>query len=498
VGEDQSLTRGGSDWSLQVRSRSLFEACADCVELLDRDGVVRYLNSAGLAFRNQTHAVRVAGRPASEVVRPRHRAAYRRMAERALAGEAGCLAYEGMTADGRGLWLETQITPLQGPGDRVTSLLAVTRRLPGDRRSGAPQAGRLQPPGDPDLESVLLQDADGVVREVAAAGLSLLDAERPDNLLGREMNELVTPEYREQYRDLTCRVLRGERGAVEYEALTFSGRRRWMETHASPLFDGGGAVGAVFVVTRCIADRKSIEEGLRRQRSELAHACRLSTMGEMASGLAHELNQPLCAISSYAQSAQSLCGPADPAVQEILDKIVQEAERASQVIRGVRDFVRNQGTKRVSTPPSVMVEAAVQLVESERRRLNVNIQVQVAEGLPFVLADRIQIEQVLLNLLMNALQASQGLPWQERQLSITVALEPGDRVRFCLCNRGPSIPEDVAEHMFTPFYTTKEKGMGMGLPISRAIIEAHDGAMGHRHYAPGGACFFFDLPAEGP
>lgn len=480
-----------------VALKPLFESVSDCVELLDRDGVVQRMNGAGLAFRNQNHISRVIGRPVYDVIKPEYCEAYRRMVERVFSGLPGFLEYEINSADRHPRWLETYAVPLHAVNG-VTSLLAISRELPGrrkQRRRLEEQRQRLGTIIDPRPECVKLVSPDGVVLEMNPAGLPLIHADRLDSVVGRQIYEFITPEYRHYYRALSERGLKGERGAIEYEILSMNGERRWVETHAAPLFDGEGMVTALLAITRTVADRKSIEEGLRRQRSELAHACRLSTMGEMASGLAHELNQPLCAISSYAETAQSLCPGGNPDLDQVLGKIISETERASQIIQRVREFVRNQGPKLVPTKPAVIAESAIQLVEPERRRLGISFKLDIAEDLPVLLADRIQLEQVLLNLIMNAMQASKDLPQQERLLVLTLERGNNDTVRFCLCNRGAPIPPEVERRMFTPFYTTKEKGMGMGLAISRSIIESHNGTLGYHDDPAGGACFHFHLPA---
>lgn len=480
-----------------IALRPLFESVSDCVEVLDRDGMVLRMNGAGLAFRNQNHISRVIGRPVYDVIMPKHREAYRRMVERVFSGLPGFLEYEIDTVGRRPRWLETYAVPLHG-ADGVTSLLAISRELPGRRKKSRQmeeQRQRLRTIIDPRPECVKLLSPTGVVLEMNPGGLPLIHADRLESVLGKEIYEFITPEYRHYYRALSERGLKGERGVMEYEILAMNGERRWVETHAAPLFDGEGAVTTLLAITRNVADRKSIEEGLRRQRSELAHTCRLSTMGEMASGLAHELNQPLCAISSYAETAQSLSPGGNPDLDQVLGKIISETERASQIIQRVREFVRNQGPKLVPTKPAVIAESAIQLVEPERRRLGISFNLDIADDLPVLLADRVQLEQVLLNLIMNAMQASRDLPQQERLLVLTVSRGEDSTVRFSLCNRGAPIPPEVERRMFTPFYTTKEKGMGMGLAISRSIIESHNGTLGYHDDPAGGACFHFHLPA---
>ncbi|MDZ7754214.1 MAG: PAS domain S-box protein [Gammaproteobacteria bacterium] len=358
------------------------------------------------------------------------------------------------------------------------------------------QHNRLRTIIESEPECVKLQDRDGVILEMNPAGLNLLDASAPGEVIGRTIYDFLIPEYQDGYRALSDQVFRGQRATMEFEVLSLHGERRWLETHAAPLLDSEGGVSALLAVTRDINERKHYEEQLRRQQTELAHVCRLSTMGEMASGLAHELNQPLCAISSYAESAQLLCGEEHLELRGLLDKIVFQSERASQIIHRAREFVRKQGPRPQPTAPATLVEETMQLVEAERRHQHIELDLWLEDDLPQLLADRIQIEQVLVNLVTNAIQAMGNLPYDQRRLSLAVSKIPGKTVEFSLCNHGEPIPAHVVQGLFLPFFTTKERGMGMGLAISRSIIEAHGGIIGYRDAPDGGACFYFHLPAS--
>jgi signal transduction histidine kinase len=217
-------------------------------------------------------------------------------------------------------------------------------------------------------------------------------------------------------------------------------------------------------------------------------------MGELASGLAHELNQPLCAISSYAESALQLIRPDDPGVEDLLQKIIHQAERTTQIIQRLRDFVRKQSPKPSPMDAQTLIKEVIQFVEPERRRRHICVSVRVPENLDRICADRIQIGQVLLNLVTNAMQAMQAQPEDQRRLSLVVSRETPGELQFCLCNSGQPVAAEHIGQLFTPFYTTKENGMGMGLAISRTIIEAHGGQISYSDNPAGGACFRFSLP----
>ena len=331
--------------------------------------------------------------------------------------------------------------------------------------------------------------------EMNPAGLSLLNAAKHD-VIGKTIYDFMTPEYTDEYRELTAQVFNGGRGSMEFEVVSLEGRRRWLETHAAPLFDNTGKVSALLAITRDIDGRKKNEARLYQQQTELARVCRLSTMGEMASSLAHELNQPLCAVSSYAESARLLYISASKELDDLLDKIVLQSRRATQIIKNMRDFVRKQTPTPESISAASIINKVIDFIEPDLRREMINIRLQIDAELQPVKADRVQVEQVLLNLISNAIQAVRELPHDQRKITIKVLAESSEEIIFKVCNLGPDISADIVKELFTPFYTTKATGMGMGLSISRSIVEAHGGRIWYKTKQGFGACFYFTLPVS--
>jgi C4-dicarboxylate-specific signal transduction histidine kinase len=247
---------------------------------------------------------------------------------------------------------------------------------------------------------------------------------------------------------------------------------------------------------REIAQRTLAEEQLQQHRAELAHVARLSTLGEMGTTLAHELNQPLCAISNYARGGlrrlQTGAGH-EGSLHEALKQIALEAERAGGIVRRLRDFVRKRGPRKSTADINEIVQNVVQLVAFEASRRDIAIHLNLAEGLPGLLADSIQIEQVILNLLRNAFEAIEGAQVAQRQVRV-VTERGGNEVRVAVHDSAAGLPADLGERIFEPFVTTKPDGLGVGLSISRSIIESHDGRLCPIPGSLGGAAFQFTLP----
>jgi two-component system sensor histidine kinase TtrS len=244
-----------------------------------------------------------------------------------------------------------------------------------------------------------------------------------------------------------------------------------------------------------LVEQARAEERLQQQQGHLAHVSRLSVMGEMAAGLAHELNQPLFAIQNYtAGILRRWTSPTDcrPELREVIQQIAQESTRAAVIIRRVREFARKQLGERVSLPLNTVVTEVLQLLASEVRNSKVVVQLMLAEQLPTVNVDQVQIQQVLVNLLRNAIEAMDSLPPRMRQLSITTFLGQGE-VHCLVQDSGPGISAAVRSRLFEPFFTTKPEGLGMGLSISRSIVEAHGGQL-QAESQPTGATFHFSIP----
>jgi len=316
------------------------------------------------------------------------------------------------------------------------------------------------------------------------------------------------PEAMDEYNQRFTRVLAGT-VTPQFETifLRANGERFPVLIFESPLVDDSGKQTGWMGSILDISDRKQAEDLNRRQQEKLQASARLATMGEIASTLAHELNQPLAAISSYTTGALNMIqqGAADPGklnlelLKPALEKAGTQAQRAGQIIRSVHTFVKRREPSREPTAIAMLIDNVMPLVELQARQFFVSTQTDIDAGLPPVLADRVLLEQVLLNLTRNAIEAMQGIAPERRILKIVArradGSAAGQNVEIAVIDNGHGIPAEVAERLFSPFFSTKAEGMGMGLNICRTAVEFHGGKLVHADNPEGGTIFRFTLPA---
>ena len=346
-------------------------------------------------------------------------------------------------------------------------------------------------------ECVKLQSADGTVLEINPAGIKLIGADHPEDIIGKPIFIIVAPEYIDIYRKNIGRVFAGETLIYEFEAITLKGKTAWLETHAVPMRDARGAIYALLGITRDITKHRQAEEQARRHQTELARVARLSTMGEMATGIAHELNQPLSAIATFARGCilrlrSDNMDPTD--LFEPLEEVCEQAERASLILRHVRDFVRKRELEMKPLDINHIVHTVVKFTELEARQQGAIVRLDLNGQLPRVQADAIMIEQVICNLVRNAFEAMAEA--KSRRREVTIRTRPFDAyaVEIEVGDTGPGIDGALIDQVFDQFFTTKPEGIGMGLSISRSIIESHGGRVRAESGKDGGATFYLTLP----
>jgi two-component system, LuxR family, sensor kinase FixL len=326
-----------------------------------------------------------------------------------------------------------------------------------------------------------------------------------DEMVGQSVLQLAIPGRGDDMIEILNRIKRGER-VDHYE--TIRGRRDGSTVHVSltvsPIYDIASKLTGASKVARDITAASEANAALRESQarlqelnSELLHVSRLSAMGEMASALAHELNQPLAAISNYMKGSRRLLAgspdPNAPKIEAALDKAAEQAIRAGQIIRRLRDFVARGESERSVERISRMIEesSALGLIGARERGVSLRFEFDPANDL--VLADRVQVQQVLVNLFRNATEAMTEAG--KREIIVSNARVVGDLIEIVVSDTGVGLTETVLSNLFQPFYTTKNTGMGVGLSISRSIIEAHGGRMRAEPNEAGGATFRFTLPA---
>jgi PAS domain S-box-containing protein len=277
---------------------------------------------------------------------------------------------------------------------------------------------------------------------------------------------------------------------------TKDGRQRLIRWSNTVLHDVDGAIEYIVATGVDITDQRAAEEQARRQQQALTHSMRVSTIGEMASGLAHEINQPLTAIASYAQGCLHRVESGDTALRPLVDTvrhIATQAQRAATIVQHLRYFVAKAEPHRVDTDLNGLIRDAVSFARTESAHGGCDVSLELG-SIPPVVVDDIQIQQVVLNLLRNAFDSLAGTPQGQRRVQVRTLLNNQQEAETIVSDNGPGLPPEAAARLFEPFYTTKPQGMGLGLAICRTIIEDHGGRL---WVVPGGtvgADFHFTLP----
>jgi two-component system sensor kinase FixL len=346
-------------------------------------------------------------------------------------------------------------------------------------------------------DAMIVIDERGIVQSFSTAAARLFGYTASE-VIGRNVKLLMPSPYRENHDGYVDRYLKtGERRIIGIGRVVV-GERKDGSTFPIELAVGEMKTGDRRFFTgfiRDLTERQQTEARLQELQSELVHISRLTALGEMASALAHELNQPLSAIANYMKGSRRLLeespDPRSAMLRDAMDKAAEQALRAGQIIRRLRDFVaRGEGERRVESI-SKLAEEASALALVGAKELGVRVRLQFDPTVDLVMADKVQVQQVLLNLMRNAVEAME----ESNRRELVVRSEPaGDSmVVISVADTGPGIAPEIAAQLFNPFVTTKPHGMGVGLSISRTIVEAHGGQIAVEPNPGGGSMFRFTL-----
>ena len=286
--------------------------------------------------------------------------------------------------------------------------------------------------------------------------------------------------------------------AMEYRVLLPDGGVRWIAGRGRVEFEGGKPL-RMRGVSLDITERRQAELEAAQQRQALAHASRLTTVGELTASITHEITQPLGAILSNAETAEILLESKQPQleeVQRILADIRKDDLRASEIIRRMRELLRKRELELKPIDLNALASNVLRFVDGETHRRGVEIEKHFADNLPFVRGDAIHLQQVLLNLILNGMEAMSESSESNRRLTMRTAYDGKSNAEVAVEDSGPGIPSDRLPLLFDSFFTTKTHGMGLGLSIVRSIVEAHGGRLWATANMPHGATFQFTLPVN--
>jgi two-component system, LuxR family, sensor kinase FixL len=399
------------------------------------------------------------------------------------------------------LILDTIVFALIGIGVSVGGGMLQRSRLRAatSTREALAREAHLQSILDTVPEAMIVIDVRGLMQSFSTAAERLFGYKAAE-AVGQNVKILMPSPYREGHDGYLMRYLTtGERRIIGIGRVVV-GRRKDGSTFPMELAVGEMKSANQRFFTgfiRDLTERQQTEARLQELQSELVHISRLTAMGEMASTLAHELNQPLSAIANYLQGTRRLLakgGEENSAMmREAMDKAADQAVRAGQIIRRLRDFVSRGESERRVESVTKLVEEASALALVGVKDLGIRVTFRFDPAVDLVLADRVQIQQVLLNLIRNAVEAMDGA--DKRELVISVAPFDKTHVKISVEDSGCGIAPDIVEQLFQPFVTTKRQGMGVGLSISRTIVEAHGGRIWVEARPGGGTAFHFTLTA---
>jgi PAS domain S-box-containing protein len=364
---------------------------------------------------------------------------------------------------------------------------------------------------DSALDAVVAMDADGMIADWNRQAEETFGWTRSE-ALGRRMSETIIPiRYRLSHQSGLRQFFKTGQGAVlnrriEITALRRDGTEFPVELTIAPLKSGDTWTFSAFV--RDISGRKRAEEklreselNLRNTQAELAHMARVMTMGELTASIAHEVNQPLAAIIASGDSCSAWLSNDPPNLDKAraaASRIIQAATQASEIVQRLRALFKKTTSMTASVDMNAVIEDTLSLVQHETERNKIFLRTELHPGVSSVSGDRVQLQQVILNLAMNGIESIAGLDYEPKRLMIRSTLSNTRELLVSVEDTGLGIEVEHADRLFAPFFTTKPEGIGMGLPICRSIIEAHGGRLWADKNEPRGAAFHFALPVNAP
>jgi PAS domain S-box-containing protein len=486
----------------ETRFRTLFNAAAEFIFVIDPEGKILHTNR---------HAIETSGFAESEIVGSNIKKFFTEKSQQTCDCNFPRLRETGsnradiefVCKDGQVLQMECLATAVPNEAGIFTTFLIIQRDVTERVQAAAALVDserRFKAIFNSSFQLIGLLDAHGIVLEVNRTALDFAGLEQAD-VVGRPFWEIVwgglSPRAQERVRKAIQEVTSGTPVRYEEEVVLPGGKRRILDFTLKPVPDESGKTVLIIPEGRDITDSRLAEEEARRSLQAAAHVMRLGTMGEMASTIAHELNQPLTALVSYCGTAKSMVDemPSQPdKLVKILDSAMEQAHRASKIIRHFREFVCKGNQQRQRVNLDRVVEDAIGLLRGDLRNRDITIDLHFGGEDCCGYADRIQLEQVIINLLQNSIEAITDSGRKDGRIDVYTHRLPNNTIELTVIDNGPGVAPDLLEHVFEPFQSGKATGMGMGLSISRSIIESHGGRLWHNRYQQGGAQFGLTLP----
>jgi two-component system sensor kinase FixL len=475
---------------------AIVESIDDAIVGKNLSGIVTSWNNAAQRMFGYS-AAEIIGHPITLIIPPHRIAEEVAILERIHQGERiDHVETERQRKDGSLIPVVLTISPIRDNHGVIIGVSKIARDLSEQQRAHMELRHRealLSSIIDTVPDALIVIDDRAIIQSFSKAAERLFGYPAAD-VVGHNVSMLMPSPYREEHDSYVARYLAtGIRRIIGIGRVVVGQRRDGstfpMELQVGAVNLPGQTLFTGFV--RDLTEPQDRERRLHELQAELIHVSRLNELGQMVSALAHEVNQPLAAMANYLNGARRLFASGNTeAAQRALDLVSEQSERARQIIRRLRDLVRKGDSEhRRESLPVVIQEASALALIGVGQKLKLDI--RVADNAAEAVIDKIQIQQVLLNLMRNAVEAMAGS--ERRELSITTR-RAGERVEIGVADTGPGLPDTVRERLFQPFVTTKADGMGVGLSVCRAIVEAHGGEMRAETAPGGGTAFIFTVP----
>jgi PAS domain S-box-containing protein len=503
----EELKQAEEAWrKAEERTRLIVESALDAVVAMDADGMITDWNRRAEQVFGWTRSEALGRRMSETIIPSQHR----------LSHENGLRRFFN-TGQGRVLNRRIEITALRRDGSEFPVELTVTPLKSGDswtfsaficdisdRKRSEEQLRASELSLRTMIETIpgMLWSAtpDGAVDYCNARVLDYTGLPQ-EQINGAGWMKTIHPDDADRMvRAWALCVENGDHFQFECRCLRASdGMYRWCVSSALPLRAPGGRILKWYGTVVDFHDRRKAEEDLRNTQAELAHVNRVMTMGALTASIAHEVSQPLAAIIASCDSCTAWLASDPPNLDKAraaTSRMIKAATQASEIVQRVRALFKKTPSITAAVDVNELLEETISFVRHEAQRQNVSLRADLGAGLPTVGGDRVQLEQVILNLMMNGIESMAGLDSEPKQILVRSALPNPGELLVSVADTGPGIDAEHANGLFAPFFTTKPQGIGMGLPICRSIIEAHGGRLWAENNVSGGAVFQFILPTK--
>ena len=498
------METGSSSKSAASLLAAIAASSEDAIVGKTLDGIVTSWNTAAERMFGYT-AEEMIGQPIAILATPATADEVPRILEAVGRGErVEHYETERRRKDGQIIQVALTISPIRDDAGRIVGASKIARDITKAKREADELAKREALLGSiletvPDAMVVINER--GIVQSFSAAAERMFGYAASE-VCGGNVSMLMPTPHRERHDSYIARYLAtGERRIIGLGRVV-SGRRKDgsefpLELAIGELHWDGRQMFTGFL--RDLTERQQTQQRLQELQAELTHVSRLTEMGQMASAIAHEVNQPLTAATNYLGAGQLLLArdnrPATDRARGAFDKAAEQVERATRLVRRLREFGRKGESERRPEPIGKLIDEAAALALIGARDSGIKVQLRIAPQLPDVAVDRIQVQQVVVNLIRNAVEAMES---ERRELTVSAAPDGDGGVAIRVADTGPGLASEVAERLFQPFLTTKPQGMGIGLSICRSIIEEHGGELHAEPNPGGGTVFAFTLPTAPP